>query len=229
MESVAYLENVGVGSNYDKFVANANKLAAAGRCILVNDCRTSLKSVISDGIVTLGTIAGSAAHDRFRMLTFVGPRLEILGDIEKKLKAVLPKWHHCLVTCDTAEDHTAGRAALKLQFVFVSLVPSEKNDKIPTTVHITRNLMSGEKVRYVCGGGNGCPHREGGEAPDGDSMVEIPGESKDAADALLGMIADEADAEEDAAADRADDVLAEFASEHPKTVLNRGLTTATTM
>ena len=81
-EAVKYLQPISVcaDAQLDLFKENARTTLSKGRCILVSDFRTSVKSVISESITLLATIASSAGHDKLRLLTFLGPRLEILGD-----------------------------------------------------------------------------------------------------------------------------------------------------
>ena len=79
-EAQEYLKNCHVCTDESQYKTVAANFAKSGRCILVVDCRTSIKSVIAQELTNMATLATGSGHDKFRLLTCCGHRLNILGD-----------------------------------------------------------------------------------------------------------------------------------------------------
>ena len=128
-EAVSYLEPVKSFVDIGLFMEAASSAVKGVRAILVNDQRTSIKSAISEGIQMLATLAGAAGHQHFRMLTFLGARYDIVGEVMKKALSALPSWVHVVVPYHSAELITAGYSAGRVSLVLVSLPPQDKHEK----------------------------------------------------------------------------------------------------
>ena len=79
-EAQEYFKNCHVCTDEPQFKTIALNFVKGGRCILVVDCRTSIKSVIAQELTNMATLATGSGHDKFRLLTCCGSRLTILGD-----------------------------------------------------------------------------------------------------------------------------------------------------
>ena len=62
---------------------------------MVIDLGTSRKVHMSAAIETMAALV--SASEQARVITLLMFRVDVLADIEKKLKAVLPKWYHVLL------------------------------------------------------------------------------------------------------------------------------------
>jgi hypothetical protein len=125
-EAVTYLEPVKSFVDDALFMEAATSAVKGVRAILVNDQRTSIKSAISDGIQNLAFLAGSSGHHHFRMLTFLGGRYDIVGEVMKKASSALPSWLHVVVPYHSAETMTVVYSAGRVRLVIVSLPPKDK-------------------------------------------------------------------------------------------------------
>ena len=79
-EAQEYFKNCHVCTDESQYKTIAQNFAKSGRCILVLDCRTSIKSVIAQELTNMATLATGAGHEKFRLLTFCGNRDKILSD-----------------------------------------------------------------------------------------------------------------------------------------------------
>ncbi len=110
-EAVTYLEPAESFTDADLLMAAATSAVKGVRAILMNDQRTSIMSANSDGIQMLATFAGSSGYQHFRMLTFLGGRYDIVGEVLKKASTTLPSWLHVVVPFHSDETMTAGYSA----------------------------------------------------------------------------------------------------------------------
>ena len=81
-EAQDFFKNCHVTTDESQYKAIAQNFAKSGRSILVVDCRTSIKSAIAQELTNMATLATGSGHDKFRLLTYCGHRLTILGDSE---------------------------------------------------------------------------------------------------------------------------------------------------
>ena len=134
-------------------------------------------------------------------------RINIVHDVQRKLQQLLPKWHHIPVLCEAQDAlHTAGQAGTKSQWVWVSVPPCCKTEKVSLT-SVFGAVSPGEKVRFKCFAGDGCVHRKGVQAVEGGEFAEIPGEAKDDDDAFTSMLLEEGAVADDAEVEEAEAML----------------------
>ena len=78
------------------------------------------------------------------MLTFLGGRYDIVGEIMKKASTTLPSWLHVVVPYHSAELITAGYSAGRVSLVLVSLPPQDKHETIAAIVKYSPCILPGE-------------------------------------------------------------------------------------
>ena len=93
----------------------------------------------------LATLAGASGHQHFRMLTLLGARYDIVGEVMKKALSTLPSWLHVVVPYHSAELITAGYSAGRVSLVLVSLPPQDKHENIAAIVKYSPCILPGEK------------------------------------------------------------------------------------
>jgi len=164
LKSKAYMDGVSFAKDSGDFKEAATQLMKHGRTIHVIDLSTSRKAQISVAVEMMGSLVSGS--DRARILTLLMSRTDILFDVEKKLKTVLPSWYHVLLTMQGKTNFKPGyNKAGPGHFLYLSVPNCDKLQEFRTTIKYSPRPGPGEKLRVLCTNTN-CPFRNlGGGGP----------------------------------------------------------------
>ena len=188
LKSKAYMDGVTFADDSHGFKESATKLMQLGRTVHIIDLGTSRKHHISAAIETMGSLV--SASEQARVLTLLLYRVDVLADVEKKLKTVLPQWYHVLLTVQGKKNFKpAYDRGGRSYFIYLSIPPCDKLREFPSTIQYSSIPGPGEKLRVLCTNPK-CPFRAGVEpsSVDGNfSEIDPDHQDVDLMDIMNGL------------------------------------------
>ena len=173
-----YIDAVTIFGKEPEFKDASMNLLNAGRSVFMIDLATSRKTQISAAIDIVGTLATNC--ERTRVITVLFNRIDVLADVEKKLKLAFPKWYHILLSAQSGDSFKpAYQSGGKSTLIYLSIPPCDKLISFPTNIRYSAVLEPGEKLRVMCANPD-CPYRSGvGLNTGGDKLDEIDPDHKE--------------------------------------------------